>query len=66
MERGSSPRWEKRRIQCAETMRPAYLMVEWRMQEDGKEVISSVSCDNPHLHNLGGGDCTWSCWEKLS
>ena len=45
---------------------PAYLMVEWRMQEDGRDVISSVHCDNPNLHNLGGGDCTWSCWEKLS
>jgi hypothetical protein len=61
-----NPRWEKKRIQCPESMRPAYLMVEWRMEKDGKDVISTVSCDNPNLHDLGGGDCTWSCWEKLA
>jgi hypothetical protein len=61
-----NPRWEKKKISCPESMRPAYLMVEWRMQKDGRDVISSVHCDNPNLHNLGGGDCTWSCWEKLS
>lgn len=62
----ASPRWEKKKIQCPETMQPAYLMVEWRMGEDGKDVVSSVSCDNPNLHNLGGGDCSWSCWELIS
>ncbi len=57
--------WEKKRIECPETMRPSYLLVEWRMEQDGTEVVNSVSCDNPNLGNLGGGDCTWSCWEKI-
>ena len=66
MKMEASSRWEKKKIQCPETMRPAYLMVEWRMGEDGKDVVSSVSCDNPNLQNLDGGDCRWSCWEMIS
>jgi len=47
-------------------MRPSYLLVEYHMEDDGKETLRSVSCDNPYLRDYGGGDCDWSCWEKIS
>jgi hypothetical protein len=62
----SVSRWVKREIQCPQDMRPSYLLVEYHMEEDGKETLRSVSCDNPYLRDLGGGDCNWSCWEKIS
>jgi hypothetical protein len=46
-------------------MRPSYLLVEYHMENDGKETLRSVSCDNPYLRDYGGGDCEWSCWEKI-
>jgi hypothetical protein len=64
MESGS--RWVKRRVQCPQDMRPSYLLVEYRMEDDGKETLRSMSCDNPYLRDYGGGDCEWSCWEKIS
>jgi len=62
----SQSRWVKREIQCPQDMRPSYLLVEYRMEEGGKETLRSVSCDNPYLRDLGGGDCNWCCWEKIS
>jgi hypothetical protein len=59
-------KFEKRIIRCPETKKSAYLMVEWRMGEDGKDQVNSISCDNPDLHDLGGGDCRWSCLETIS
>lgn len=62
----SQSRWVKREIQCPQDLRPSYLLVEYHMEGDGKETLRSVSCDNPYLRDLGGGDCNWSCWEKIS
>ena len=61
----SQSRWVKREIQCPQDMRPSYLLVEYRMENDGNETLRSVSCDNPFLRDYGGGDCEWSCWEKI-
>jgi hypothetical protein len=58
-------RWVKRDIQCPQDMRPSYLLVEYHMEEDGKETLRSVSCDNPYLRDYGGGSCEWSCWDKI-
>jgi hypothetical protein len=62
----SQSRWVKREIQCPQDTRLSYLLVEYHMEEDGKETLRSVSCDNPYLRDLGGGDCNGSCWEKIS
>jgi len=61
----SQSRWVKRQVQCPQDMRPSYLLVEYHMEDDGKETLRSVSCDNPYLRDYGGGDCEWSCWEKI-
>ena len=62
----SQSRWVKRQVQCPQDMKPSYLLVEYQMGDDGKETLRSVSCDNPYLRDYGGGDCEWSCWEKLA
>jgi hypothetical protein len=62
----SQSRWVKREIQCPQDMRPSYLLVEYHMENGGNETLRSVSCDNPYLRDYGGGDCEWSCWEKIS
>ena len=58
-------RWVKRQVQCPQDTRPSYLLVEYHREDDGKETLRSVSCDNPYLRDYGGGDCEWSCWEKI-
>jgi hypothetical protein len=62
----SQSRWVKWEIQCPQDMRPSYLLVEYHTEENGKEIVRSVRGDNPYLRDLGGGDCNWSCWEKIS
>ena len=26
----------------------------------------TISCNNPYLKDLSGGDCGWSCWKRIS
>jgi hypothetical protein len=56
---------EKRTITCPEGIGKPQLFLEWR-DEDGREILNSIYCDNLHLRDLSGGDCQWSCWEKVS
>ena len=62
---GKKSRWERRRIACKETGIETNLLIEWR-DEEGKEVLKGVSCDNPRLQDLDNRDCKWTCWEGLS
>jgi hypothetical protein len=57
-------RRESRKFRCPDEDRIAELMIEWR-QEDGKEVIASVHCDNPRLRDLDNWDCRWTCLDAL-
>jgi hypothetical protein len=57
-------RRECRQIRCPEEDRTADLMIEWR-EENGKEVLNSVHCDNPRLADLDNWDCRWTCMETL-
>ena len=56
-------KWMKSKIKCDETQREANLLIEV-CKEKGKEVVKSVSCDNPRLADLNNWDCKWSCWNK--
>ena len=53
-----------RKIECPEEKREARLLIEWRKVE-GKDVLNSISCDNPLLAGLDNWDCKWSCWDKI-
>jgi hypothetical protein len=57
-------RRESRKFRCPDEDRDAQLLIEWR-EEDGKEVIASVHCDNPRLSDLDNWDCRWTCMEAL-
>ncbi|MFC2173076.1 hypothetical protein ACFLU6_10660 [Acidobacteriota bacterium] len=57
-------RWEKHQIQCQEENRLANLLIEW-CEENGGEVLNSVSCDNPKLAGLDNWECKWSCWKQI-
>ena len=56
--------WTTCRIDCPEDRGTGGLLLEWT-EKEGKPVLTGVHCDNPHLKDLGGGDCGWSCWDRL-
>ncbi len=58
-------RWVRRRFKCPEGMGESKLFIEWNVEGE-KQVLKSISCDNLYLKDLSGGDCRWSCWEKIS
>ncbi|NIO10731.1 MAG: hypothetical protein GTO40_23115 [Deltaproteobacteria bacterium] len=58
-------RWVTRQIECPEERGKSELLVELR-NESGKEVVNAISCDNPYLQDIDGGDCEWSCWQEVS
>jgi hypothetical protein len=58
-------KWVRRRIKCPEVGRDADLLVEL-LEENGAEVVNSISCDNPRLADLDNWDCEWSCWDKVA
>ena len=62
---GKRSTWVKRHIECPEGKGKHELLVELR-DESGKEVVNAISCGNPYLQDLGGGDCQWACWEEVS
>ena len=57
-------RWAKCQMQCPEGKGEGHLLVQWHTEGD-KEVVHSIRCDNVYLKDLSGGDCQWSCWEKI-
>ena len=58
-------KWEKRNIQCPEGKGEGELLTEWQ-NENGKEILTGISCNNPKLRDLSGEDCNWSCWKEVS
>jgi hypothetical protein len=58
-------RWERCRMVCPEGKGEGMLLVHWEMEGDS-EILCGMQCGNPYLKDLGGGDCRWSCWEKVS
>jgi hypothetical protein len=58
-------RWVKCRMTCPEGKGKGHLFVQWQT-EGGKEVVNSIRCDNVYLTDFAGGDCQWSCWDKVS
>ena len=58
-------RWVKRELTCPEEMGDTELLIEWLIEGE-KEFLNGISCSNPYLRDLSGGDCRWSCWEKVA
>lgn len=62
---GETHRWVKLQIECPKEKGMSELLLEWH-DEEGTEVLNSMSCDNPKLRDLSGQDCDWACWESVS
>ena len=58
-------RWCRCEMTCPEGKGEGSLFVHWQVEDDN-EVVNSIRCDNIYLKDLSGGDCQWSCWEKVS
>ncbi len=63
MERHS--RWVRREMTCPEERGHSELLLEYRL-ERRRQILNSISCNNPYLKDLSGGDCGWSCWKRIS
>ena len=58
-------RWVKQTMKCPEGRGETQVFMEW-LNQGGKQVLNSISCDNPQLRDLSGSDCQWSCWEEIT
>jgi hypothetical protein len=58
-------KWTTCQMTCPEGRGQGRLFVHWQVEND-EEVIYSIRCDNVYLRDLSGGDCQWTCWEKIS
>jgi len=58
-------RWVKCQMTCPEDKGEADLLIEWHT-EGKKEILNSISCNNPKFKDLSSEDCEWSCWGKIS
>ena len=56
--------WTRHRMKCPEGLGESDLLLKWRVKGKVK-VLDGVECDNTYLKDLSGGDCQWSCWEKI-
>jgi hypothetical protein len=54
-----------RPMRCPEGKGRTSLLLEYRI-ERGKMVLRRIDCDNPHLMNYHGGECRWSCLDRIS
>jgi hypothetical protein len=51
-------------MRCPEGRGETRLLTEWQVQGE-EAALNGVSCSNPQLKDYDGGDCQWSCWEKI-
>ena len=58
-------KWVKCQMKCPEGRGEGHLFLHWHAKGE-KKVLNAVRCDNMYLKDLSGGDCQWSCWEKVS
>jgi hypothetical protein len=57
-------RWVRMAMSCPEGRGENMLLTEWHVKGE-EAALHGVSCNNSHLKDYGGGDCQWSCWEKI-